>query len=117
MINLLPLYMLRALLLTILIETAAAMILGVRKKEDVITVILAQIVTNPIVVSVSSAVNIFYGIEMRHISLAVLEILAVAAEALIYKKCLTYKKISALPLSLILNGISCLLGLIINKFI
>ena len=114
MLNQLPYLMLRSLVLTIVIETILAFILKVRKL-DLLIVVLVNIMTNPIVTSVSYTINIIYGLKMRHIAMVFLELFAVISEAIVYKKSLEYKKIKPLVLSVMLNSTSFLLGILINK--
>lgn len=115
-INDLPLIMVRCLLVTIISEVMVALILKVRRK-DLIYVILVNIMTNPIVVSLPFYINIKYGLSYRNYLLIFLEISTVILEGLIYKKTLNYKKINWLLLSFILNLFSYLIGEVINILI
>ena len=45
-----PFIMFKCLFLTILIETIFSFFIGLRKKKDIINVILVNVITNPIVV-------------------------------------------------------------------
>ena len=110
----LPLVMVRCLLLTILIEGIIAIIIGIRNKKDILNVILVNIVTNPIVVSLPFVFLITYGYKYYRISFYILEIVTLIVEGLIYYKVLNYKKINPFIISLILNGSSYLIGEIIN---
>ena len=105
--------MIRALLVTILIETIVAIIIGLRKK-DLINVILVNIMTNPLVFNVPLYVNIKYGLIPRHITLFIFELLALFSEGFVYKKYLNFKKINPYVISLVLNLSSYLIGVIIN---
>lgn len=109
----LPYIMARCLILTVLIETIVAFILGYRKK-DLLNVVLVNIITNPIVVTIPVFFNVKYGIMPRHISLLVLEILTLLGEGFIYHKYLSRRKINPYLLSLILNFSSYIIGVIIN---
>lgn len=109
----LPYIMARCLILTVLIETTIAFILGYRKK-DLINVILVNVITNPIVVMIPVYFNIKYGIMERHISLAILEVLTLFVEGFIYSRFLQKKKLNPYLLSLILNFASYIIGVIIN---
>ena len=109
----LPYYMVKCLILTILIETVIAFILGYRKK-DLLNVILVNIVTNPIVTTIPVYFNVKYGVFERNIALLVLEITTLFTEGFIYLKCIERKKINPFILSLLLNLSSYGLGLIIN---
>ena len=115
-LNDIPFYMARALILTILIETIVAFIIGLRKK-DLINVILVNIMTNPLVFIVPLYINIRYGLFERNIALFIFEMFALFSEGFVYSKYLKYKKINPYVISLILNLSSYLIGVIINNFI
>ena len=115
-LNDIPFYMARALILTILIETFFAFLLGLRKK-DLINVVLVNIMTNPLVFIVPLWVNIRYGLWPRHITLFLFEMFALLSEGFVYSKYLKYKNINPYILSLILNLASYVTGLIINYVI
>ncbi len=115
MLNLLPYYMVRSLAATLIIELVFAAILGARNKKDLLNVALVNIMTNPVVVSVSFVTGFFYGQNARLIVLIILELFALFSEGFIYKKTLNYKKINPFLFSLLLNGASYGIGLIINK--
>ena len=65
-INELPMIMIRCLLLTIIIEIIVGLILGIRNKKDIINIILVNIVTNPIVVSIPILVLVKYGYSAKN---------------------------------------------------
>jgi len=113
-LNSLPLLLIRCLLLTIIIELIIALILGVRNKKDIINIILVNVITNPIVVMSQTLLYIKFGYNIEMIGIAILEVLVVLVEGLIYKKVLNYKKINPILLSLILNALSFLIGELIN---
>ena len=113
-LNSLPLLLIRCLLLTIIIELIIALILGVRDKKDIINIILVNVITNPIVVMSQTLLYIKFGYNIEMIGIAILEVLVVLVEGLIYKKVLNYKKINPILLSLILNALSLLIGELIN---
>ena len=77
------------LLLTITVEIIFAYILRVRDKKDYVNIILVNIVTNPIVVSIPIYINYQFGVIYYYISLVILEVLAVITEGLIYKNSTT----------------------------
>lgn len=114
LINDLPLIMLRCLILTIIIEVIIGLILKIKNKKDILNIILANIITNPIVVSIPVYINIKFGLLERNICLIILEIITLFVEGFIYKKVLNYKKINPYLISLILNMSSYLIGEIIN---
>ena len=116
-INELPMIMIRCLLLTIIIEIIVGLILGIRNKKDIINIILVNIVTNPIVVSIPILVYIYLGYKYEVISLYILEVLTVLIEGFIYLKVINYKRINPFLLSLFLNLSSYLIGELINYFL
>jgi hypothetical protein len=109
--------MLICLSLTIVIEVLVALLLKVRNKKDILNIVLVNILTNPLLVSLTNLISINYGLELAYISLFTFELLAVFVEGFIYKKYLEYDKINHYLLSAILNLISYLAGLLINIFI
>ena len=111
----LPYIMIKCLLCTIIIEVVMAFILRVRDKKDYLNIMLVNIITNPIVVSLPVFIYVKYGYKEYIISLITLELLTVLTEGLIYLKVLKYKRINPILLSLILNASSYLIGEVINK--
>ena len=111
----LPYIMIKCLLCTIITEVFMAFILKVRDKKDFLNIILVNIITNPIVVTVPVLMAIKYSYRTSIISLIVLEILTVFIEGLIYLKVLKYRKINPFLLSLILNVSSYFIGEVINR--
>lgn len=109
----LPYVMIKCLLFTIIIEVTIAFILGYRKK-DLLNVLLVNVLTNPIVTSIPVYFNVKYGLKYRNISLFILELIVLVFEGFIYHKYLDRKKINPYVLSLILNGASYFIGVIIN---
>ena len=85
-LNSLPLLLIRCLLLTVIIELIIALILGVRNKKDIINIILVNVITNPIVVMSQTLLYIKFGYNIEMIGIAILEVLVVLVEGLIYKK-------------------------------
>lgn len=112
----LPKVMVISLTITLVIEVTIALILKYRGK-DIVNVILVNILTNPLLNSVIVAINYYYGLKARNISLYILEVLIILVEGMIYKKYLNRKKINGYILSLILNIASYGLGLLINEII
>ncbi len=108
-----PFVMLKCLILTIIIETLIALIIGYRKK-DILNVILVNAITNPLVTGLPVFFNVFYSVKARNIALIILEVFTLLFEGIIYKKYLKEKKLNSFVLSLILNASSYGLGLIIN---
>lgn len=111
----LPRIMARCLICTVLTETAGAAALGIRDRRDIRNVILVNIMTNPVVAALPVYMNIRYGLKARNLTLAVLEAFAVLSEAAVYKRYLSYDRIRPLVLSIALNAVSYLIGVIINR--
>ncbi len=117
MIDLIPYYMIRSLILTVIIELVIALLLKIKEKKDLLNVILVNVFTNPLLNAIILYVNIFYGVKDRNICLIFLEVTIVIIEGFIYSKVLKYKKINGYLLSLILNCCSYFIGTIINIFL
>lgn len=104
----------KCLILTIIIELLVAIIIGIRKREDIINILLVNIMTNPLINSVGLVINLNYGIIGYRIYILIIELINVFVEGFIYKKYLRTKKINPYLLSFILNLSSFGLGEIIN---
>ncbi len=117
MINLYLKILIVCLLSTIIVEVIVSLLLKVRDKKDILNIILVNIMTNPLLVSITVYINIFYGLKYKNIIIYPLEILVVLVEGLVYKRYIKYKKINPYLLSLILNISSYLIGLFINRII
>ncbi len=103
-----------SLFLTLLIECSIAFLLGIRTKEDIKVVMLANICTNPVVVYISNLIMLIEN-DIIYLSIVLfLEIAAWIAEFYIYKKFLKFKRISPLIISLICNSLSFGIGIIIS---
>ena len=95
--------MLTALVCTLLLETGMAAALGVRGKGDLGILLLANMLTNPIVSVLPTAAAFYLGHKALVPVTAVSEVGAVLAEWMVYKKLLSFKRIHPLFLSFILN--------------
>ncbi len=111
-----PYIMAKCLICTIIIELSVALILKVRNKKDLLNIVLVNVCTNPLVVTIPVLMFVKYNYQSYLISLGILEILTVIFEGFIYFKALKYKRINPFLLSLILNLSSYLIGEVINKF-
>lgn len=106
-----------ALLLTVLLEGLFGVIWGVRGGRNYIIMLLANVMTNPLV----NVIHSFFAYELRlggvamTLITAMLEIAAVIAEWLVYKSRADIKK--PFLFSLCANGFSFLCGIIINIFL
>lgn len=117
LINELPKLMIRCLICTIIIELVFAIILGIKNKKDLINIILVNVLTNPIVVSLPIYILFKYNKEYSNIIFVILETMTFVVEGFIYKKNLKFKKINPFLISLILNLFSYFIGEIINKIL
>ena len=113
----LPTVMAVSLGLTLVIEIVMGLLLGVRKFKNILNIILANLITNPLLVSVTYYVGLMYDEPAHYITLGVLEVLAILTEGLLYKKYLKYDKFKPLILSLILNICSFAIVSVINLVI
>ena len=107
--------MIKCLLCTIIIEVSVSQILKIKNKKDILNIILVNILTNPLVVSIPILMLVKYNYTISIISLVILELLAFITEGFVYSKVLKYKKINPYLVSLILNLGSYLIGEILNK--
>lgn len=112
----LPLIMLRALLLTLIIECAIAWILGVRSRDGQKVVFLANLMTNPLVVSIGAGVLLFLGRNMLFPITVIMEVIVVVVEGVVYRR---YLDIDRNPffVSLACNTGSFLIGELLNRFV
>lgn len=115
-INELPLIMLICLSSTIVIELIMSLLLGIRNKKDILNVILVNIMTNPLVVSILMYIT-YNRLFNTTISIIILETLVILTEGFTYKKVLTFDKINPYVLSLILNISSYFIGRVLNNII
>ncbi len=111
----LPLIMIKCLLCTIVIESIIGIVIGIKDKKDILNVVLVNILTNPIVVTVPIYMMYRVNVQARYISLFILEVLTVIVEGFIYSKVFKYKRINPFLVALILNLGSFLIGEIINR--
>ena len=103
---------LEPLILTIILETAGAVLLGIRQKKDLFLVVLVNAVTNPLLVVTSLLLMYHMGIETgRIITYAVLEPVVIFTEYLFYRHYLE-EEAAPLLLSVLLNLISITGGLL-----
>lgn len=113
LLNELPLTMLRCLAVTILAEGLLAFCLGVRTVRGQAVVLLSNVLTNPLVVSLNVLCTFYGGRVGYWCSLLFLEAAAFLAEAAVYRQ---HKPCPKNPflLSAVLNGCSFLCGLVWN---
>lgn len=97
------------LLLTMVLEEAMALLVGVRKGFDLAVILFTNTLTNPVVVFTGILLSTYTAVP-RALYITVLEITVYVVEALIYKKLLYCRKPSSFILSLILNATSFFIG-------
>lgn len=105
--------LLLALLLTEAVELPIARLFGV-KGRDLVFVLLANIMTNPAVNVLYAAATVFTKLPTIPV-IAVLELAAVAAEWIVYRRAADAKR--PLLMSLVCNAASFCTGLLLNPFI
>ncbi|MBR2731890.1 MAG: hypothetical protein IKD72_07905 [Clostridia bacterium] len=113
MLNLLPYYMVRNLLLTVAIETGLAALLGLRRR-DLLYVALVNVMTNPLVNVSTFLTGFFYGARARLWVLIAVELAAFGSEGFVYYKTLEKRRPHPFLLSLLCNAASYGAGLAIN---
>ena len=113
-LNDLPYIMIKCLLCTIIIEVIIGIIVGIRDKKDIVNIILVNILTNPIVVSLPIYIMMRYSMKARYYVLIILELLTVVVEGIIYSRVLKYKKMNSYLIAIILNIGSYFIGEVIN---
>lgn len=104
--------LLMSLGLTLLLEIGVALLLGLRRK-DLLVVALVNVVTNPVVV-LTLNLCLLSGITPPWYLVAALEAAAVVTEGFLYGSCLSRKLCNPFLLSILLNAISYLGGLLLR---
>lgn len=106
----LPYIMFLALVVTILLEVLSALIIKIRDNKDIINIILVNVLTNPLLVSITYVIFLKFGEEIQKIVEAVMEITILIVEGILYKKYLKNDKINPFLISFILNLSSYTIG-------
>ena len=102
----------KPLVLTIVFELVAAFIIGISQKKNLILVILVNVLTNPVLVLISSLLMYYLGIEIGQLlTYIILEPIVIFVEYHIFKRYLLVQR-NPLVISLILNAVSILGGII-----
>ena len=101
--------MLTALVLTVAIEAAFAFLLGVRTGRGQLVVLLANVITNPLLNAVLTVVSFYLSPSAYYYFLIPLEIIVVLAEGRIFKSTLQLK-MNPYLFSFLLNAGSYLIG-------
>ena len=103
-----------SLVLTLMIELPVSFILGMREKEDFEVVFWVNVLTNPVVVFGANCMILLNNPMAYNIYVAIVEITVVIVEGMVFKRLLTYQKKSPFLISLLNNGISYGLGVVIG---
>ena len=106
------LILLLCLLLTLLLETGLALILGMREKKDLLNEILANVLTNPVAVTLSQLALTFLPRGGYIAAVAAAELAALLTEGFLYRRYLVFRRVPPFMLSLILNCFSFGVGLL-----
>lgn len=104
-----------ALIVTILVELTVAVLFGYRKKPEVETVVLINLITNPLLNYFLYVINYFGIIIINSMELIFLEIIIVLVEWLLLRFALRQDPKKLLILSLAINLGSYLVGVLIFK--
>ena len=106
-----------SLTLTLVLELIVARILGIKDKYDILTVVFANICTNPALVYICIFAELFVSLTTVYAIAGVLEIFAVVVEYLIYRRIFKYKKISPFLVSLLCNVFSFTTGILLERIL
>lgn len=117
LISELPIFMIRCLIITIFVELFVGYTIGIRDKKDLLNILLVNIFTNPLVTSLTTFFNLYYGYTGRIAAIIILELFAIVFEGFVYFKYFDYRKINGFLISLILNFSSYIVGEIINNLL
>ena len=102
------------LFLTLIIEVPVAFLLGVRKPRDVETVMLTNVVSNPVFVTTVFLLLHFHIINGTfNIVILFLEIVVSVAEGFVYRRFIREGKINPFVLSFLANACSFAVGAIL----
>ncbi|MBO7190915.1 MAG: hypothetical protein J6V32_02260 [Elusimicrobiaceae bacterium] len=104
-----------SLVLTWLIELPILYLLGIRTRQDILTGIYANMLTNPPVVFAANLLFVFTP-NLAWPLIGVMEFLVVLVEGFIFYRCLQYKQINPWTLALLANVISFETGIVIIFF-
>ena len=104
------------LTLVLMIELSVAFFMGAKSIKKIVTVALANVITNPAVVLSSIYITLFHG-KWENICVLILETLVVLTEGFLFSKFVEFDKKNPYFTSLVLNFVSYSVGEIINLFL
>ncbi len=108
-------YYFLALFLTLIIELSVAYALGFKKRKYLITILFINLITHPLLcyfLWLNSNLSI---IPINYVSIIIMEILVVIVESVLLYFTMKQKYLNMLILSLSMNAVSFLIGLLIFK--
>ncbi|WNX84955.1 hypothetical protein RWV98_01395 [Agathobaculum sp. NTUH-O15-33] len=105
--------LLRSLAVTLLIETLAALLLGLRRRHALTVVWLMNLVTNPPVVFAVTLCRKLWPVYAPPVT-ALCEVLAVAAEYVLLRRCVPLSRRRAAVAAVVLNLASYLAGCLLS---
>ncbi len=103
----------RNLAIVLITEPLLGFIAGAKSVKKIITVMLANVITNPLVVLSALSLTVFCS-RLQPTGLFILEVLAVFSEGLMFSKFKTFDKKNPYIISLALNCASFTAGELIN---
>ena len=101
------------LVLTVVIECMTAIIMGYRGKYLYITLVLVNVITNPLLNYIVSVVSLLWPVGSRYLIIP-LELAVVLTEWKLLSYAFPEKQKSFLTLSVLMNAVSYLTGLLIT---
>ena len=102
-----------ALVLTIAIEVSLAWLIGLRSKTELLTVVLINVVTNPLLNYLNVVNDHFHLVSQAVVLMLCLEVVVVLAEWKLLVYVLRQSARKMFVLSVMMNAASCLAGLLI----
>ena len=98
-----------ALVLTAVIEAACGFIIGIRSRRGQLVILLANLITNPLLNCILILVSFYISPSLFYYCLVPLEIIVILAEGAIYRSILR-PRMQPFLLSAVLNSCSLFLG-------
>lgn len=105
--------LLKSLGVTLAFEISAGMLLGYRRGKDLVLIFLVNVLTNPLLGLILDGIYLGLGIYPGWAILLPLEAAVVLSEGMLYRGRLTREGMDPFLLSLILNAVSFLGGMMI----
>ncbi len=109
-------YFLRPLFVTLVLELAVSVLLGIRKRNDVIVIALMNLLTNPLLNAALLYLAVHFPYHAYRYAIYGMEGLVWLIEGMVIRRFLEQVK-HPLLLSLCLNGVSYCLGGMILRFV